>query len=96
MFLQFEGVDSFFQCWLNGDYVGMSKDSRLTAEFDVSHLVKAGKNFLAVQVMRLNPNFQPPWWPLLLRLRLLLLLLLRLQWCWWGGSLYKEVKGLSQ
>ncbi|KAF5831795.1 galactose-binding domain-like protein [Dunaliella salina] len=52
VFLQFEGVDSFFQCWLNGSYVGMSKDSRLTAEFDVSHLIKGGKNFLAVQVLR--------------------------------------------
>jgi hypothetical protein len=35
---------------VTGTYVGMSKDSRLTAEFDVSHLIKTGKNFLAVQV----------------------------------------------
>ena len=83
-FLQFDGVDSAFYCWLNGSLVrgwtvvrtgkrdpagtgvvvwfnpprcflwgpqvGFSKDSRLPAEFEVSHLIRTGSNLLAVQV----------------------------------------------
>lgn len=36
--------------WLNGQLVGMSKDSRLTAEFEVTGMLRAGSNTLAVQV----------------------------------------------
>eukprot|EP00877_Chromochloris_zofingiensis_P007801 jgi/Chrzof1/3274/Cz12g19050.t1 len=50
--LIFEGVDSAFFCWLNGSFVGFSKDSRLPAEFNVTHLIQDGANLLAVQVMR--------------------------------------------
>ncbi|GIL52349.1 hypothetical protein Vafri_8240 [Volvox africanus] len=54
VFLQFEGVDSAFYVWLNGSLVGFSKDSRLTAEFDVTCLLTAAEqqNTLAVQVLR--------------------------------------------
>ena len=34
--LHFAGVDSCFYVYLNGQFVGFSKDSRLPAEFDVS------------------------------------------------------------
>ncbi len=50
-FLSFEGVDSALCCWLNGQFVGYSQDSRLPAEFDVSRLVR-GENILAVQVVK--------------------------------------------
>lgn len=50
VFLQFEGVDSCFYAWLNGTFVGFAKDSRLTAEFEVTDMIKAGPNTLAVQV----------------------------------------------
>ncbi len=49
-FLQFEGVDSCFYAWLNGAPVGFSKDSRLTAEFEVTGALAEGRNTLAVQV----------------------------------------------
>ncbi len=39
-FLQFDGVDSAFYCWLDGQLVGFSKDSRTTAEFDVTHILQ--------------------------------------------------------
>ncbi|GLI68193.1 hypothetical protein VaNZ11_012533 [Volvox africanus] len=54
VFLQFEGVDSAFYVWLNGSLVGFSKDSRLTAEFDVTCLLatEEQQNTLAVQVLR--------------------------------------------
>ncbi|GBG95970.1 beta-galactosidase [Lactococcus termiticola] len=50
--LTFEGVSSAFHCWLNGDYVGYSEDSRLPAEFDVTEQAKAGANTVKVLVLR--------------------------------------------
>ncbi|MGL5787886.1 MAG: glycoside hydrolase family 2 TIM barrel-domain containing protein [Bacteroidales bacterium] len=52
--LDFEGVESAFNCWLNGEFVGYSEDSRLPAMFDITNLVKKGKNKLAVQVFRFS------------------------------------------
>lgn len=50
--LGFDGVNSFFYAWVNGHRVGMSKDSRTPAEFDVTPLVRTGSNLLAVEVFR--------------------------------------------
>ncbi|MCP4751002.1 MAG: DUF4981 domain-containing protein [Proteobacteria bacterium] len=50
--LHFGGVESMFFVYVNGRPVGMSKDSRLPAEFDITSLVEAGKNTLAVMVIR--------------------------------------------
>ncbi|GMH38332.1 hypothetical protein BSKO_06216 [Bryopsis sp. KO-2023] len=52
LFLEFEGVESAFYCWLNGQMVGYSQDSRLPAEFEVTKGVKGGQNLLAVHVMK--------------------------------------------
>jgi hypothetical protein len=49
-FLTFEGADSYLGVWLNGAWVGMSKDSRLPAEWEVTHLVTPGDNLLAALV----------------------------------------------
>jgi len=49
-FLTFDGVDSFFYLWLNGTYVGYSKDSRTPAEFNVTEFVRPGTNSIAVEV----------------------------------------------
>ncbi|MEI7767567.1 MAG: glycoside hydrolase family 2 TIM barrel-domain containing protein [Phycisphaerae bacterium] len=48
----FEGVDSAFHVWLNGQELGFSTDSRLPAEFDITALVQPGENVLAVRVYR--------------------------------------------
>lgn len=50
--LHFGGVESMFFVYVNGRPVGMSKDSRLPAEFDVTSHVNTGKNILAVMVIR--------------------------------------------
>jgi beta-galactosidase len=50
--LHFDGVDSAFYVWVNGHRVGFSKDSRTPAEFDVTEVVTAGENTLAVEVYR--------------------------------------------
>ena len=52
--LSFQGVDSFFYVWINGEKAGMSKGSRLTAEFDITEFVRAGSNTIAVEVLRWN------------------------------------------
>ncbi len=62
----FEGVDSFFYLWINGEKVGCSKGSRLPAEFDISKLVKKGSNLVAVQVHKWSDGTyledQDQWW----------------------------------
>jgi beta-galactosidase len=50
--LHFGGVSSAFYCWLNGQFVGFGKGSRVPAEFDVTGLVQAGDNLLSVRVHR--------------------------------------------
>ena len=52
IFLKFDAVDSFFYLWVNGEYVGFSKDSRNPAEFNVTKFVKPGKNLVALEVYR--------------------------------------------
>ena len=52
VFLKFDGVDSFFYLWVNGRYVGFSKDSRSPAEFNVTPFVKPGQNTVALEVYR--------------------------------------------
>lgn len=50
--LAFEGVDSCFHVWLNGQYVGYSQISHSTSEFDVTALLRPGANSLAVLVLK--------------------------------------------
>ncbi len=53
VFLKFDGVDSFFYLWVNGHYVGFSKDSRSPAEFNVTEFVRFGEvNSVALEVYR--------------------------------------------
>ena len=50
--INFDGVDSFFYLWINGQYVGFSKNSRNTASFDITDLLTEGENTVAVEVYR--------------------------------------------
>jgi beta-galactosidase/beta-glucuronidase len=52
VFLCFEGVDSAFHLWVNGQAVGFSKDSRVPAEFNITRYLQPGENVLAVKVYR--------------------------------------------
>lgn len=51
-YLNFEGVDSCFYVWLNGELLGYSQVSHSTSEFDVTGLLKEGTNTLAVLVLK--------------------------------------------
>ncbi len=64
--LRFEGVDSAFHVFWDGVPVGFSQGSRMPAEFDVTGLVHAGRNLLAVAVYQWSDGSyledQDMWW----------------------------------
>ncbi|MBT3296448.1 MAG: DUF4981 domain-containing protein [Verrucomicrobia bacterium] len=64
--LRFDGVDSAFHLWINGNPVGFSKGSRLQAEFDITDQVQPGENLLAVKVYQWSDGSyledQDMWW----------------------------------
>ena len=60
-------ADSALRLWVNGAEVGISKDSRLEAEFDLTDVVRYGvSNVLAAQVVRWSDGSfledQDQWW----------------------------------
>ncbi|EAR09795.1 putative beta-galactosidase [Reinekea sp. MED297] len=62
----FQGANSMLYVYCNGQYVGLSKDSRLPAEFDLSDVVHAGENQLTAVVIRWSDGSyledQDMWW----------------------------------
>ena len=52
LYLNFEGVDSFYYVWVNGRRVGHSQVSHSTSEFDITAFVRPGENLLAVLVLK--------------------------------------------
>ncbi|MCH2176564.1 MAG: DUF4981 domain-containing protein [Lentisphaeria bacterium] len=64
--LHIGGGESCYYIFLNNEFVGMSKDSRLPAEFDITSKAKVGKNSLAVMVIRYGEvsyvEDQDHWW----------------------------------
>ncbi|MDH7568428.1 MAG: glycoside hydrolase family 2 TIM barrel-domain containing protein, partial [Armatimonadota bacterium] len=64
--LRFEGVDSAYQVWVNGQEAGYSQGSRLPAEFDITPFVRPGHNTLAVRVWKWSDGSyledQDMWW----------------------------------
>ncbi len=52
VFLHFDGVESAFYVWINGQKVGFGKDSRTPVEFNISPYLREGTNMLAVEVYR--------------------------------------------
>lgn len=51
-FVVFNGVESAFYLWCNGQKVGYSQDSRTPAEFNLTPYLREGENTLAVEVYR--------------------------------------------
>jgi len=50
VYISFQGVESAFYVWLNGEFVGYSEDSFTPAEFDLTPYLLEGENKLAVEV----------------------------------------------
>lgn len=66
LILKFNGVDSAFDVWVNGEHVGYSKVSRLPSEFDITDYVLSGENQLTVRVYQWSDGTyledQDMWW----------------------------------
>ena len=64
--LRFDGVDSCFEAYINGQFAGMGMGSRLPHEFDVTPHLKPGANVLAVRVYQWSAGSyledQDMWW----------------------------------
>ncbi|MCW8849621.1 MAG: DUF4981 domain-containing protein [Melioribacteraceae bacterium] len=52
IFVHFGSIKSVGFIWVNGQKVGMSKDSKTPQEFDITKYVKPGNNTIAVEVFR--------------------------------------------
>lgn len=52
IFIHFDGVYSCCAVWVNGKFVGYSQGANNVAEFDLTKVVKSGKNQLSVRVYR--------------------------------------------
>lgn len=64
--LRFEGVDSAFHVWINGQLVGYSQGSRNASEFDITSFLQASGNTVAVRVYKFCDGTyiedQDQWW----------------------------------
>ena len=64
--LHLGGYESVALIWVNGDVVGLTKDSRLAAEFDITKFLKGGKNTLRIDVTKWSDatyiEDQDQWW----------------------------------
>jgi beta-galactosidase len=64
--LQLGGYESVALIYINGVEVGMTKDSRLAAEFDVTTFVKSGNNVVRIDVTKWSDatfiEDQDQWW----------------------------------
>ncbi|SFG38402.1 glycoside hydrolase family 2 TIM barrel-domain containing protein [Oribacterium sp. WCC10] len=52
LYISFQGVESGFALWMNGQFVGYSEDSFTPSDFLLTPYVKAGVNKLSVQVFK--------------------------------------------
>lgn len=64
--LMFEGVSSYFECYLNGEFIGSNTGSRMETVFDLTPYVKDGENDLVVKVLKWSSGTyledQDMWW----------------------------------
>lgn len=50
--IRFDGIESYGELYVNGKFIGMTKGSRLSAEFDVTDALVEGDNLFAVKVLQ--------------------------------------------
>ena len=66
VYICFDGVESAFYLWVNGQPVGYSQGSRLPAEFDLTGYIHPGENSLTALVIRWSDGSyledQDHWW----------------------------------
>ena len=52
VFIHFDGVQSAFYIWINGQQVGYSENSMCPAEFNITAWLRPGRNLVAVEVYK--------------------------------------------
>jgi evolved beta-galactosidase subunit alpha len=66
LILRFNGVDSAFELYVNGEFAGYSKGSRIQSEYDITNLCRQGTNTLTVRVFQWSDGTyledQDMWW----------------------------------
>ncbi|RYV50460.1 glycoside hydrolase family 2 TIM barrel-domain containing protein [Pengzhenrongella frigida] len=64
--LRFDGVESRYRVWVNGELIGVGVGSRLAQEFDVTAAVHEGENLIVVRVHQWSASTyvedQDQWW----------------------------------
>ncbi len=64
--IRFNGVDSAYDFYVNGEYVGFGKVSRMSCEFDITDKLKVGNNSITVVVYKWSDGTyledQDMWW----------------------------------
>ena len=64
--LRFEGVESQLIVWVNGQWIGMARGSRLAHEFDITDALVPGENTLTLRVHQFSAGSyledQDQWW----------------------------------
>lgn len=64
--LRFDGVESRYKVWVNGQEIGVGSGSRLAQEFDVAGVLRPGANVLVVRVHQWSAasylEDQDQWW----------------------------------
>ena len=53
-YINFGAVKSAYYLWVNGEFVGFTEDAKTNSDFDITSLVKPGKNKLAMKVFRFS------------------------------------------
>lgn len=51
-FIRFDGVESAYYVWINGQKIGYREDSYAPGEFDITAHLRPGRNLIAVEVYR--------------------------------------------
>lgn len=64
--LRTEGIESWARLWLNGEEIGTRSGSRLVQDFDLTGVLRPGRNVLAVRVAQWSAGSyledQDQWW----------------------------------
>ena len=54
IFINFEGVESAYACWINGHFAGYGEDSRLPSRYNITPYLHKGGNRVVVKVFRFS------------------------------------------
>ena len=52
VFISFQGVETAFYVWLNGEFIGYSEDTFTPSEFEITEFLNNGQNKLCVEVYK--------------------------------------------